>query len=285
MLWVLLALISFFMFAVSNIIDKILITKFLRSSLALTASFGLFGIVFSIILFISVGIPSIPFVYLIAALLSGFFLVSSIIFYVKSMSMEEASRVIPLWHLTALFTLILAVIFLDEVLTPLKYAAFASILVGGFIISAKHVRKTFRLSPALAFMLLSSFLLAISDILLKFAHNAGMLWQIFFAFYLGANLSQLSLFILPSIRKNALKAFSKHRHNFVVILFLSAAFGFFAQLLLNNAILLGPITLIASFVSFQSLFVLMLATFLSIKFPLLLKEAISFKTIRVKLAA
>ena len=52
-----------------------------------------------------------------------------------------------------------------------------------------------------------------------------------------------------------------------------------------SAVLQGPITLVSVFVSFQSLFVLLLATFLSSKFPRLIKEAIDMKTIGMKLAA
>ena len=176
MLWVLFALAATFLWAWANILDKVLRTKYLKDSIALTASFGIYGIVFSLILLLLIGIPILPFWNFIAALAAGFLLTCALIPYLKALSLEEASRVIPLWHLLPIFTLMLAVIFLNEVLTPIRYAAFAFILLGGFLISTKKIGAVFRISPAAVFMLASSFLVAISDVLLKFAYSTQIFW-------------------------------------------------------------------------------------------------------------
>lgn len=285
MLWVFLALIATFLWAWANVTDKVLRTKFLKSSIALTAAFGIISLIFSFILFLFAGVPSIPFWHLIASFLAGVALTVGLIFYLNALSIEEASRVIPLWHLSPLFTLILAVIFLNEILTPLKYLAFATILLGGFLISTKRIGNIFHISPALALMILSSFLVSISDVLVKFAYSTGIFWQTFLVFYTAISLSSVSLFVLKSARKDFVKTLVFHRYNFILLLLLSIITGFSGQILYNRAILLGPITLVSVFISFQSLFVLLIATFLSIKFPLLVKEAIDIKTIGMKLVA
>lgn len=285
MLWVFLALIATFLWAWANVTDKVLRTKFLKSSIALTAAFGIISLIFSFILFLFAGVPSIPFWHLIASFLAGVALTVGLIFYLKALSIEEASRVIPLWHLSPLFTLILAVIFLNEILTPLKYLAFATILLGGFLISTKRIGNIFHISPALALMILSSFLVSISDVLVKFAYSTGIFWQTFLVFYTAISLSSVSLFVLKSARKDFVKTLVFHRYNFILLLLLSIITGFSGQILYNRAILLGPITLVSVFISFQSLFVLLIATFLSIKFPLLVKEAVDVKTIGMKLVA
>ena len=285
MIWVFLALIATFVWAWANILDKVLRTKFLKSSIALIASFGIFGIFFDILLFIFVGIPSIPFWHLIAAFIAGILLTCGLILYFKALSVEEASRVVPLWHLKSVFTLIFAVIFLNEMLTPLRYAAFASMLLGGFLISTRRAGNTFHLSPAIGFMLLSSILLSICEVLVKFAYTSEIFWQTFFVFHLGLTLSSLSLFIFSSVRKNVLRAVVSYKYVFVSILFLNILLGFSGQILFNKAISLGPVTLVSVFISFQSLFVLLIATFLSLKFPLFVKESIDIKTIGIKLVA
>ncbi|MBI4010026.1 MAG: DMT family transporter [Candidatus Aenigmarchaeota archaeon] len=284
MSWIFLAIIATFFWASSNIIDKILRTKYLKSSIALTASFGIFGTIFSTILFLFIGIPSIPFQNSIAAFSAGIALCYAIIPYLKALSLEEASRVIPLWHLSPIFTLILAVIFLNEILTLLHYSAFTVILFGGILISTRQIRGVFHLSPAVALMLFSSFLVSVTDVLMKFALSTGVFWETFFIFYLGISLSQLSLFAFPSVRKHFSKAFSR-KQNFILILFLSGLMGFIGYTLFNNALLSGPVTLVSVFVSFQSLFVLLLAAFLSSKYPLIIKETIDAKTIGIKLIA
>ncbi len=285
MTWVYLMLLATFLWAVSNVIDKILSTNYLRKPIALTATFGIPGLLISFILFLFVGIPTIPLMNLLAAFLAGVFLMLGIISYLKSLSIEEASRVVPLWHLSPLFTLILAMIFLNEILTAMKYYAFASILIGGFLISTRKIGKVFHLSPAIAFMLFSSLMISIADVLLKYSYISGIFWGTFLVFSIGISLSSFCLLILKTVRKDLKKVLDAKKYIFISLILLSISFGFTGQLLFNKAISLGPVTLVSVFVSFQSLFVLLIATFLSIKFPLFIKEAIDAKTIGVKLIA
>jgi len=285
MIWVFLALIGTFAWAWTNMFDKVLRTKYLKDSIALTASFGIYSIVFSLVLFLFIGIPDIPFWNLLAALIAGITLTYALIPYVKALSIEEVSRVIPLWHLSPLFTLILAVIFLNEILSPLRYAAFASILLGGILISTRHTGTAFHISPSMSFMLLSSFLVAISDVLMKFAYSTQIFWQTFLVFYFGISLGQISLFFIPNARRKVFKTLLHHKKVFLIILFLGGLTGILGHIFYNNAILLAPVTLVSAFISFQSLFVLIIATFLSLKFPLFIKEAVDAKTIGIKLVA
>ena len=285
MYWVILAILATFFWACTNIFDKILRTKYLKHSIALTASFGIFGLLFSTLLFPFVGIPTIPIQNLVAAFVAGISVTYAIIFYIRALSLEEASRVVPLWHLAPVFTLVLAVIFLNEILTPLKYYGFTLILLGGFLISTRHVETRFHLSPAVVFMLLSSILVATGDVLMKFALSTGIFWQTFFVFYSGVSLGNISLFILPTVRKNFKKIQPLRKNNFIFVLFLSVLAGSSGQILFNNALLTAPVTLLSVFVSFQSLFVLILSTFLSLKFPKLIREHVDVKTVGTKIIA
>jgi drug/metabolite transporter (DMT)-like permease len=285
MVWVVFALAATFFWAWTNILDKVLRTDYLKNSIALTASFGVFGIIFAAFLFFIIGVPSIPFQYGLAAFVAGFFVTYGVIPYIKALSLEEASRVVPLWHLLPLFTLVLAVIFLNEVLTLLHYVAFALILLGGFLISVRRIGIAFHLSPAVAFMSLSSFLVAIAEVLMKFAYSTRIFWETFFVFFVGIVLSELSLFILPAVRRSFAEILFSRKHVFLFILFLSVVIGFTGHMLYNAAVLTGPITLVSVFISFQSLFVLLIATFLSLRFPLFIKEAIDVKTISMKMLA
>ena len=84
MLWVFLAIVGTFFWACGNILDKILRTKYLKYSIALTASFGIFGLVFSAILLFFVGLPSLPIQNFIAAFIAGVFVTYVIVFYIKA---------------------------------------------------------------------------------------------------------------------------------------------------------------------------------------------------------
>lgn len=285
MVWLFFALAGTFLFACGNLFDKVLRTTHLKDSIALAASFGIFSLVFGAVLFAFIGVPSIPFPNLAAAFLGGVIWAFAGIPYFKALSLEEASRVVPMWHFTPVFTLVFAVIFLHEILTVQSYAAFALILAGGFLISTRRIGTVFRISPAVGFMLLSSLLFAASDVLFKFAYGTGVFWGTFLVAILGICLGQLSLFALPTVRKSFSKAVLSHKHVFALLVFLSALVGFSGDILWNNALFSAPVTLVSVFISFHSMFVLLLATIFSVRFPLFMKEAVDAKTIGLKVAA
>lgn len=285
MSWIFLALSGTFLFACSNILDKVLSTKYLKNPVALAASFGIFGTIFSAFLFMNVGVPHIPFPNLAAAFAGGVVWAYAGIPYLKALSLEEASRVVPMWHFAPVFTMVFAIIFLNEILTWQGYAAFALILTGGFLVSTRHTGGMFHISPAVIFMLLSSFLFGTSDVLLKFAYNAGMFWETFLVTLLGSCLSQLLLFTFPAAREGFSRAFISYKHVFAFLIFLSSITGFSGDIFWNRAVFSAPVTLVSVFISFHSLFVLVLATIFSVKFPLFIKEAVDAKTIGLKAAA
>ncbi len=285
MSYIILALLASLIWAFANNTDKILRTKFVRSSLGLACSFCFISFPLSFSAFLILGFPKTPIIYSIAAFFAGVFLLLCLLCYLKALSMEEASRVVPLWHLTPIFTLILAVIFLGEVLKPLHYLAFFAILVGGFLISVKKIQSVFSLSPALLIMVLSSFFAAISDVLLKFAHEANSVWQIFALFYFASSLTSAFLFLSKKNRDHAFNSWKKHRITLGLIASFSVIMGFIGYLLWNFAVLEGPISILTVFVGFQSLFVLIVATILSYFFPKYIKEEIDMKTIGMKLLA
>lgn len=282
-MWIELALAGTFFWACTNIMDKILKTRYIDSAVSLSASFGIFGMLFSAIIFLSTGAPSIPFQNALAAFGAGVLVPYIVIPYLKALSLEEASRVIPLWSLAPAFTLLLAVIFLGEVLPGIRYAAFALMLAGGFLISTRKIGSVLHVSPAAMLMLLSSALIAVADTMMKFAFYSGDFWGTFLIFYFAVNLSQLSLFLSSKTRKKFLRAAKKR--NFIVLVFASTVFASLGHIVYNNAILLGPVTLVSVLGGFQSVFVLAIATALSHKFPSILKEEISAGAFGRKIAS
>ncbi|MBN2454426.1 DMT family transporter [Candidatus Woesearchaeota archaeon] len=285
MFWVVFALAGTFLWACANVFDKVLREKYLKDSIALTALFAIPYFPIVLILFAFIGVPHLPFWHGLAAFACGFIFPVAAISYFKALSLEEASRVVPLFNLSPVFVLFMAVIFLGEVLTPVRYLAFFLILVGGLLISARRLGRIFHLSRAAGFMLLGAFVIAVMDVLLKFSLGAGDFWHVMVLYSFGTMLGELSLFILPKVRKSvSLKVFSGKRIALILIP-ISLFFGFTGDLLYNRALFFGPVTIVSSMISFQSLFLLVIATFLSVKFPLFLKEAIDRKTLSIKLAA
>ncbi len=278
------ALAGTFLWSCANIIDKVLRTNHLKDSFTLMVLFIMPETVYTSFLFAIVGMPELPFWHMVAAFFGGIIFPVSATAYFKSLSLEEASRVIPLFNLIPVFVLAMAVIFLNEILAPLNYLAFFLILLGGVLISSRRIKGVFHLSKAVGFMLLASVIIAMADVLLKFSLQAGIFWHTILVYSFGVLLGELSLLLLPAVRKNV---FSKaiYSKKVVSLVFLSFFFGVSGGLLYNWALLYGPVTILSTFVAFQSLFVLLTATLLSYKFPLFLKEATGSKTLGIKITA
>lgn len=118
MTWIYLAIIAYFLWAITNIIDKVLISKYIKDYFSLTLM-GLF--IGSLLIFLYIifthGFFLIAWTTLLLALLSGLVRILAYVFYFKSLSYEEVSRVTILTQLVPVFTLIIAYFFINEVLT------------------------------------------------------------------------------------------------------------------------------------------------------------------------
>jgi drug/metabolite transporter (DMT)-like permease len=283
--WVILAISGYFCWALTNVVDKVIREKYIKNSLAMTAAFGIGTVLSSLLLLPFIGVPSIPLSIILMALAAGFLNTAGVFFYVKALSVEEASRVVPLFNLNPVLTLLLAAVFLGESLSAASYAAFASILLGGIILSSHKIKGVFRLSPALFFVAISTVFIAFMGIITKYAYTQGYFWKTFLVVQFSIGFSQMLLFMFPSARKGLFGAFSANKSGVTLALFGDAFFSTIARVLSSMAILAGPITIVSVLVSFQAFFVLAIATFLSVKFPIFLKESIDPKTLGTKIVA
>jgi len=285
MLWVFFGLSSMFLWAIANIFDKRLRSHYLHNSFALTAAFGLGTFALTLILFSLKGVTSMPTYVAMAAIGGGVLTTAGVLLYIKALSLEEASRVVPLFHLEPLIILVLAVIFLSEVLSLQKYIAFALILLGGFLISIRRLGSTFHISPAVGVIVVSSVLFAVAAVVLKYAYSNQNFWNVFILFGFGLSITQLSIFILKSARSAFIKTLQKSPRPFLALLTISVIFGYSGSMMFGKALATGPVTIISVFIGFQSLFVLLIATLLTLKHPTFIKETITPKIFVTKLFA
>jgi bacterial/archaeal transporter family protein len=285
MLWVYLVVLAYFFSAASNIVDKILRTKYLRNSFAMAACYGIFVLVFALILLPFVYGQALPLKYAIAAFLAGMIVPVSTLLYFRAMSVEEASRVAPLNNFSAIFTLVLAAFFLHEHLTLAKYAAFALILVGGILVSVRRIGTKLRVSRAMIIMVLNSFIAGGGLVISKFALTSHFFAKALMLFFLGAGVAEFSFFAFSSVRFDIMMAFRLHRKKFITFIALSNIAVGLGQLLFYTGLKFGPASLVAVMGSLTSVFVLIIATFLSIKYPIFLKESLDVKTMSLKIAA
>ncbi len=279
------ALIAYGFWAIGIVLDKILRTKYIKDSSVLTVFFGIFNFLpFLIILpFLNIAIPKLT--TLLISILAGSLMAISIIPYFSSLSLEEASRVQPLWHFSPLFVLILALIFLGEKLTTTNYIGFFFILFGGLLISTRKIKDIFKVSKVFWLMVTASFLWAISEVLTKYIYGSLDYWNGIFWILLGFMLGSLSLLLIKKTRIKFKKTISTLNRTSLSVLIVSSLLGSVARIFYFLAIMLGSVSIVAVISGFESPFVLIFAIILSHQLPKLFKEEIDKKIILHKITA
>lgn len=284
-LWIFLTILGLALFAATNVMDKILRTRHLKSNLGmLMVSMLRLGVILVFIPFIQFQAMK-PFdIFLL--IIAGVLWEVLIYFYIAALSFEEVSRVIPLWSLSPLFTLVLAAIFLGERFSSMDYAAFVFLVIGSVLVSTHiHQFRKMRLSKAFYLMLLAVFLIVVHFVILKYLFRSYNLWMIFFFVNLIGFLMALALLPFNKPRAALIHSIASLSKNGIALLVVQTVFSFLAYVVYNYAVLYGPLTLISALDGFQSLFIFIFTITLSRFFPRILKENISLPVLAQKAIA
>lgn len=162
------------------------------------------------------------------------------ILYFRAIKAEELSRVVPLFHLTPIFTLFLAVFFLGEVLAPLKYLGTVLVVAGAALISVKKMGLSFGRSSWM--MVMAAALLSVYYVIMKHLLDFAGYWTVFSYIRLG------TVFILPFILYFSLSdlkaSVRRHGKRVVGMMSLNEAFNLGALLSITVAASLGFVTLV-----------------------------------------
>ncbi|MFH1509148.1 MAG: EamA family transporter [bacterium] len=284
MTWAFLTLATAFLWALTNINDKIIQTKWVKEPMIIMAVVGGFAFFIGFIVWIIIGFKILPLFYMLLSIGIGIFSILNAVFYFKAVKLEEISRVAPLFYLSPLFTLILAAIFLGEIFTPLKYLGIILLIIGAVLISVQRSLKYFiRFNKAFYFMIISAFVYAVESTTTKFLVDGADYWTIFVFISFGVFFGSLPIIFIYS--KNLTGTIKKYGVKVIGLATLSEFFGTSGWLLFMLAATLGPITLVNSLAATQMVFVLILTITLSVFWPRLFAEKISPKIIGLKLMA
>jgi len=280
-LWFYYTLIAMFIVGSLTLVDKMLVNNFIQDPIA-----------FTMLVALSALVPFIGLVYfplrpiaistVLLCIVAGFIHTSYVYPYYRSLVFEEVSRVVPLWQLTPIFVLILARIFLGEILSITDYIAFILIVIGALFFSIKREQK-FSLSNALYLMLISSILVAIFTILAKYAFTIEDLFSVFLYIQMGIVLSFVILFAKKEYRGRFLHTFTSISRFACLVAILDVALGYISFAAYSFAISLGPVTLVSVVYAVQPVYVLLAATVVGIKYKSLIRERVTRWTFTQKL--
>jgi drug/metabolite transporter (DMT)-like permease len=295
MTWFFIALGATFLWAIVNIADQFLVSKYSqkekeRSSGGLVLFSSLIGI------FIALGIgiftPNVFNIILfdkILLIIAGGLSICWIILYLYAIEIENISVIVP-WFLTVpIFGYIFGYIFLGETLTLNQILGSIVVFFGLILISIDFFEKKEKRGvkkQIIIYMLSASIIVAISGIIFKYVTIEGNFWVSSFWEYIGLGGIGLILYLfVPKYRNEFMYMNRTGGRKIFFINIMSELMTIFGNLLTNFALLLAPVAMVYLVGSFQPAIVLILIIIGTKFFPQIISENLSRKVLIQKIIA
>jgi len=284
--WFVLALIASVLWAVTDVLDKYILTEHIRNPI----SYQL------LLLFTEVPIPflllalmpiSFCFPWSALSMLAGLILCSSFLLYYRAMAVEEASRVISLLYVGPIFVLPLAFMFLGESLGISQYLGVVLLVSSTVLVSYRKVKgkKSSAISPALGFMLTFDLFHAGYAILAKYILNFINNWHFLFWWLIGRLVGGFLLFCFPRFRRDFLTDFPTIAKSVFFWRSFGTCLSFIGVISYYTAVSVKSISLVAAVPSAEPFFVLLFTVLLSSIMPGILEEEVNRRAFALKMSA
>lgn len=279
--WVWLSFLASFCFAIVNVLNKFILSKYLQTPIVQIIAHGIVGFIASLIIYVFRGFSELSYNYIFLAALSGIFNLLTVLFYLKATKIEEISRVAPLFFINSLFVLIVALVFLGETFSALKYLGIFLLITGTILISVKDSRPSF--GKSFWFIIFAAFASAISAVVTKYLLAFSDFWTIFAYARIGTMIALVPVFcfnlseIISSTKKLSQKSIGVISTNEILNLM--------GILFITIASVTGPVTLVKSISSTYPFFVFFIVIILSYFYPQILKEKMKRSILILKFIA
>lgn len=287
MLWLLVAILAYFLFAIVALGDKYLLGEKIPNPKVYSFYVGLLGILALFLIPLGFSIPKPQEILL--SIFAGALFIFALFFYYTGLRLFEASRIVPaIGGILPIFTFFLT-FFLPlekKTLTFPEVFAFILLIFGSILISLE--KKRIIGGKSLQFAILVAFLFALAFISMKFVYNFQSFWSGFIWMRIGGFFAAFFLLFSQEVRQEIFQkriTFQKKTGIFFLSNQALGATGFIFQ---NWAIALASIIylpLINALQGIQYAFLFIFATLISLKFPKIIKEKISKRIIYQKIFA
>jgi len=281
-MWVIFSILAALCWAIVSIVDKYVLTKWVRKPIVPVMILGIIGLLASLFIYLFHGFSPLSYLNIIWAFVAGVLYILSMLFYFKAAKIEEISRIAPLWYLTPVFVLILAAIFLGEVFPLIKYLGIFLLVTGAIIISLKNLEKI-SIGRAFWFMILASLVLSGEAVITKHLLNFTDFWTVFSYIKIGTIFALIPIFYFSF--KDLTSTVKEHGKKVIGVISLAEILNLVGKVFITIAIATGYVTLVNALSSVQPFFVLLFAVILSIFYPSIIKEELNKPIIVQKLVA
>ena len=279
--WIIIAIVGYFLSAVSKIFDKVLLARAVSQPVVYTFYGGLLS-GFVILLF-PFGFAFIPIKIFFLAMGAGALFVMSIFFLYRALKKNDASRVVPLVvGIGPFITLVLSSIVFGESVSGYLLFSFLFLVLGGVLLSIDTAGYGRLQKQLLVDSFASSAAMGASLVLTKavFLHTSfinGVIWT-----RLGVFVTAIMLLALPRLR-----AYLKKHHEInqsqIGLFFGNKIIGASGLFLVGYALANGSPSFVHALGSFEYFFVFILGFFVTIYMPRVLKEDVSPRALSFKI--
>ena len=253
-LWLVFSILSAVLWASTNIIDKSLIPKHIKTPILPLFTVGAANLILAFVVLLVVHHTLPSFTNIILSLATGAIWGFVPFVYFKSLLTEDVSRVISLFSISPLLVLIFATVFLGEALSYSKYVGVFSMIAGSILISLKFDgKKKFSINKNLLLVVAGTFFISISQVLSKSILNEIPYWDFYVWYAIGFFLTTA---LISIARINDLSIISTLKPNIWVGLILSRFLGVGGLVAFITSLSLGLASLVSAVYSIQSFFVL-----------------------------
>ena len=268
--WIIYSLLATCSWAFVNVIDKFTLSKLVKSPLLPVFALSLVGIVASLIIFLIQGLAVLPLHLALLALLAGVIYLLVMYFYYQAIKLEEVSKVIPLYYLSPIFTLLGSTLLLGEKPNFSQELAIVLLVIGAIGISFKPSFQM-NINKAAIFILLAAISYSLNQIITKYLLSYADFWTIFSYGRIGLFLVVMPILCFKfRLLSSELKYFSLKATSLITF---NQILNVSGVLLITIALTKGYVSLVNGLTSIQPALVFVIATSLSLFFPHLMKES------------
>jgi len=284
MLWLYIIIIAYLLFALANVGDKFVISKFKTQAIVYAFYVGAMGVVTLVLIPFGVIWPDLN--QFVSSMIGGVSFVFALYFMYLAINAGETTRAITIIGSTSpIFTFILSFLVLKERLNSNQLIAFIILILAIIVISWQFDNVKRKMAKKqLMFALLAGVIFAISYVSAKYVYIyqpfiSGFVW-----IRVGGVLTALAILIFAKNRqliKTDWRRPKTQKGSLILAIQILGGTGVIGQ---NYAFSIASATLINALQAIQYAFVFILTSFLGKKFPVL-KENLNIKQIIQKVVA
>ena len=279
--WIFLSLLAPLFWASSNFVDKYILDKYTKGIFDFVFFSTITSWIFFVVIFLFVGIPELS-IYSLIPTATGMVLVYSYGFYGKALEQGDTSSLVILFKLIPVITAILAFAFLGQTLSSNELFGFVIVLVGAMIVSFEKSKGIF--IKGFGVILIAILMWSVMTLFIDYGLTKMSFWDYFMLDNLGSALAGLTMFIIPSIRRQVIEGIKTATTGKYIWFSWNNVLDFFGQMSIKKALAIAPSAgLVTVVMQVQSFYAILIGILLTLFIPHIIKEDISTSILIKKL--